>query len=139
MRLVPIGVPQNDAKAVEWYRKAVAQNKLSASFFYLAYMYECGRGVVKDYAEALRLYTKSADLGNTDGLANIAHLYQEGMGVPQDYAKAAQLYQQAADKGNDYAIYSLARLYFDGHGVPKDMAKVRSLLTRAAADGYADA
>jgi TPR repeat protein len=133
------GVPQNDAKAVEWYRKAVAQNKLGTSFFYLAYMSECGRGVVQDYGEAFRLYSKSADLGNIDAVANIAHLYQDGLGVAQDYVKAAQLYQQAADKGCDYAIYRLAGLYCDGHGVPKDMAKVRDLLTRAAADGYADA
>ncbi len=54
-----LGVPQDDAEALQWYRKAAeqgdakAQNKLGA-------MYDEGRGVPQDYAQAHMWYNLAA-------------------------------------------------------------------------------
>ena len=51
-------------------------------------MYEHGRGVPQDYAQAAVWYYKSAEQG--DGLAqwSLGSLYDLGRGVPQDYKEA---------------------------------------------------
>jgi TPR repeat protein len=45
------GVPQDDAQAVEWYRKAADQGNADAQFF-LASCYDAGVGVPQDYVLA---------------------------------------------------------------------------------------
>ncbi len=47
------GVPQNARVAVNWYRKAAAQG-LSEAQYNLGNMYENGKGVSKDNAEAAK-------------------------------------------------------------------------------------
>ena len=48
-----LGVPQDDAEAVRWYRLAAAQGNAGAQS-YLGFMYDDGRGVPQDDAEAVR-------------------------------------------------------------------------------------
>ena len=45
------GVPQDDAEAVKWYRKAAEQGTARAQHN-LGLMYDKGRGVTQDYAQA---------------------------------------------------------------------------------------
>jgi TPR repeat protein len=61
-------------------------------------LYEAGRGVPQDYAEAMRWYRKAADAGNSWGMYNIGALH--GWGVRQDYAEAMKWFRQAADAGD---------------------------------------
>ncbi len=56
------GVPEDDAQAVEWYRKAAGQN-FAWGQTNLGFMYASGRGVVKDEAEAVKWYLKAAEQG----------------------------------------------------------------------------
>jgi uncharacterized protein len=56
------GVPENDAEAVKWYRKAADQGLVEAQFN-LGNMYESGEGVPENDAEAVKWYRKAADQG----------------------------------------------------------------------------
>ncbi len=46
-----LGVPQDDAEAVEWLRKAAEQGRAKAQYN-LGFMYAKGRGVTQDYVQA---------------------------------------------------------------------------------------
>ena len=46
------GVTQSDARAVEWYKRSVAQGHASAQA-HLGFMYEQGRGVTQSDARAV--------------------------------------------------------------------------------------
>ena len=56
------GVRQDDAQAVQWYRKAAEQGACPSQVN-LGLMYEQGQGVRQDYAEAFRWYRKAAEQG----------------------------------------------------------------------------
>jgi len=55
-----LGLQQNDAEAVKWFRKAANQGLCGAQHS-LGIMYEEGRGVPKDTYEALEWYRKAAN------------------------------------------------------------------------------
>ena len=59
------GVPQNNAKAVKWYRMAAEQGHASAQSS-LGSMYYYGKGVPQDYAEAVKWSRLAAEQGNAD-------------------------------------------------------------------------
>jgi TPR repeat protein len=103
------GVPQDYAKAREWYEKAAAKDN-AAAMNNLGGLYENGNGVAQDYAKARELYEKAAAKGFGTPMSNLGWLYENGKGVPQDYAKARELYEKAAAKGNEDAKQRLERL-----------------------------
>ena len=90
-----LGVPQDYAKALQWYRKAAAQGVAKAQFN-LGLMYDNGLGVTQDYAEAVRWYRKAAEQGVAKAQFNLGLMYDNGLGVKQDYAKGAKWYRKAA-------------------------------------------
>ena len=83
------GVPQNAATAVQWFRKAAAQNHVGAQNS-LGALYASGQGVPQNYREAAQWYARAAQQGNAVAQYNLSHLYQEGLGVPQSFGTAAQ-------------------------------------------------
>ena len=58
------GVPQNDAQAVAWLRKAAAQGNAGGEGR-LGEMYVKGQGVPQDYAQAHMWLRKGAEQGNS--------------------------------------------------------------------------
>ena len=60
------GVPQDDAEAVKWYRKAAEQGNADAQNW-LGWMYQNGKGVPPDDAEAVEWYRKAAEQGVRGG------------------------------------------------------------------------
>ena len=54
------GVPQNYAKALEWYTKSANQGYSQAQYN-LGLMYKNGEGVPQDYTKALELFQKAAN------------------------------------------------------------------------------
>ena len=56
------GVPEDDAKAVSWYRKAAEQGHAKAQFN-LGYMYAKGEGVLEDYVQAYAWWSIAATRG----------------------------------------------------------------------------
>lgn len=79
-------------------------------------MYEYGRGVERDPAEALKWYRKAADQGEVRAWHNMGRAYNFGQGVSQDYVEAEKWYRKAAAQGDNEAMFFLGTLYATGHG-----------------------
>jgi serine/threonine protein kinase len=73
-----VGVPQNYAEAMRWYRKAADAGNSSEAMNNIGWLYANGWGVPQDYAEAMRWYRKAADAGNSSGMNNIGGCTQNG-------------------------------------------------------------
>ena len=61
-------------------------------------MYENGRGVPQDYAEAVRWYRRAAEQGDADAQFNLGVMYGKGQGVPQDYVATLMWFNLAASR-----------------------------------------
>jgi hypothetical protein len=81
------GVPEDQLKAVYWYRKAADQGDASGQNE-LGYAYLSGEGVQTDYLLAAHWLRLSADQGDAGGQAQLSTIYRFGLGVPQDYVQA---------------------------------------------------
>ena len=66
-------------------------------------MYEYGRGVGKNYSEAVRWYRKAAAQRHPTAQFNLGIMYQNGQGVGKNYTEAAKWYRKAAEQGNSEA------------------------------------
>src|SRR5271166_1685123 len=94
-----LGVPQNDAKADEWYRLAAARGDREAMFA-LAMFRLRGRAGPRDREASAKLLASAAKLGQPLAAYNLALLYIEGQLFPQDFKRAAELLRVAARAGN---------------------------------------
>ncbi len=142
---------KEDAKALEWYEKAAAQDDVDAQFSLamtnarnngmyaadtLAWMQKAAvqghaeaqfwlavayENHYKDVAMALEWYQKSAAQGDTNALYNLGWMYREGKGVPKDAAKAFDWWQKAAMQGNADAQLELGMMYLSGEGVSRNL------------------
>jgi hypothetical protein len=114
-----IGVEQDHAEALKWYRKAADLGDIMAHNN-IGFMYFAGFGVPKSLDEALKWFIKAADLGSTGAMDNIGEMYSRGLGVAQDYTEAFKWFRQAADRGHGPAQCKVASAYSAGQGVPQD-------------------
>ena len=93
------GVPENDAEAVKWYRKAADQGYAIAQFN-LALMYDNGEGVPENDAEAVKWYRKAADQGLADAQSSLGYMYATGEGVPENNIRAYVWLSMAKTQGD---------------------------------------
>jgi len=77
------GVPENDAKAVYWYRKAAEQGHAGVQNS-LGTMYDNGEGVPEDNAKAVHWYRKAAEQGHARAQSNLGVMYDNGEGVAEN-------------------------------------------------------
>jgi TPR repeat protein len=98
-------------------------------------MYEEGRGVLQDYAEASRLYRLAAEQGNAKAQNNLGNMYWYGRGVSQDYVEASRLYRQAAVQGETAAQHNLGNMYWKGRGVAANFITAHMWFEIAAENG----
>jgi len=116
------GVPQDYAKAREWYEKAADKGD-ELAMGRLGLLYQDGQGVPQDSTKAREWFEKAADKGDPIAITNLGVLYEKGWGVAQDSTKAREWYEKAADKGDPTAMLRLRDLYENGDGVAQDYAK----------------
>jgi TPR repeat protein len=128
------GVPQDFAKARQWYEKAAEKGE-AAAMSNLGRLYRDGQGALQDLAKAREWYKRAAEKGEATAMTALGHLYEDGQGVPQDFAKAREWYEKAAEKGEATAMTALGDLYEDGQGVPQDFARAREWYEKAAEKG----
>ncbi len=102
----------------EW-RPLAKQGNANAQYN-LGVMYDKGRGVPQDYAEAVKWYRKAAEQGHAKAQYSLGVRYANGRGVPQDDAEAVGWWRKAAEQGNAGAQYNLGVMYGKGQGVPQD-------------------
>ena len=86
----------------------------------LGIMYDNGLGVLQDYKEAVKWYTKSAEQGLADAQFNLGWAYSNGRGVIQDYKESVKWYRKSAEQGDSLAQYNLGYMHAQGQGVPQD-------------------
>jgi len=94
-------------------------------------MYERGRGVFNDDAQAIRLYRKAAEQNQPHAMVNLGWMYANGRGVTKDLAQAVTWYRKAADLGSVDALYSLGQAYQDGLGVERDPSAAADWIFKA--------
>ena len=76
---------------------AQAQNSLGA-------MYYNGKGVVKNFKEAIKWYRLAAAQGNISAQLNLASMYYEGEGVTENFVRAHMWLNIAAAQGSPDAV-----------------------------------
>ena len=133
-----LGVQQDYAEAMSWFRKAADQGYAGAQEA-IGESYDTGAGVRQDFAEAFRWYRKAAGQGDVFAQGVLGYRYEEGQGVPPNYAEAVRWYRKAADQGDATSQFNLGNLYREGLGVHRDYAEAVRWYRRAADQGDAAA
>ena len=87
---------------VKTYRKAAEQGDAKAQFN-LGDCYYFGKGIKKDYNEAVQWFRKAAEQGHASAQFILGHCYDAGDGVSKDTAKAIEWYKKAAAQGQEDA------------------------------------
>ena len=136
------GMPQDDAEAVKWYRRAAEQGYASAQFN-LGFMYGNGHGVPQDYAKAVTWYRRAAEQGDADAQNNLGFMYDKGRGVPQNYVLAHMWFNLAASKGHELSLGSADGELGNRDIVARQMtseqiARAQALAARCLASDYRD-
>ena len=135
------------------YRRAVAEYKVgrfpeaAASFsqaadrghaesqYILSTMYDAGKGVPQDDAQAARWERMAAEQGHVYAQANLSfRCYSAG-----DFAGAFEWCQRAAEKELAWAQYNLGLMFQKGEGVARSEAEAAYWYGLAASQGFADA
>ena len=122
------GVPQDYAKAAEYFRKSAEQGYAPAQTGLGAY-YARGLGVPQDYSEALQWYHQAAAQGNSLAQYSLGYAYAHGIGTATNFDMAIAWWQKSAEQGQVYAQNALGQYYLRGE-YPGDTNHVN--LTEAA-------
>jgi eukaryotic-like serine/threonine-protein kinase len=134
------GLPRDDTKAVEWYRKAADQG-FAKGETNLGDMYVFGRGgLSKSYLDALSWYLKAAQQDWPDAQYRLGYMYEKGLGTEKDVPRAVKYYRSAASHDYPDAENVLGSLYAMGaDGVPRDNDEALVWFQKAANQGHAKA
>lgn len=128
------GVLQNDALAVDYYRRAADKGSAEA-WLSLAGHYHRGTGVTRSHPQRIAALTKAAELGYTGGWRLVGDAHGAGdsdLKIKGDDAAACTAYEKAVAAGDAHAASTLAYEYKHGFGVPKDEARAAALLKQSA-------
>jgi TPR repeat protein len=117
--------------------KPFAESGSAKAQSYVGSMYERGRGVESNYAEAIRWFLLAAEQRDPYSQSQLGYLYEKGLGAARDEEVAAQWYAKAADQGDAWSQARLASMYRDGRGVAQDLQQAVALFARAANQGNA--
>ena len=129
---------QGDARALARLRVAADANQVDAQTA-LGGLYDGGRGVSQDYAEAAAWYLRAARRGDADSQNSLGAMYQRGQGVLRDGHEAVRWFRRAADQGHVLAQRNLGVMYSAGQGVPRDPREAAAWYRRAADQGNVQA
>lgn len=128
-----LGVKENRAQALEWFKKAAAAGSTDAIFL-CGESYFFGSGCEQDFRIASQYYTLAAREEHVRATVALARCYEQGLGVPQSNKRAAILYKRASNYDNAEANFGLASLIYENGGSEEG---VKALLFRASNKGHA--
>ena len=129
------GVPENDAEAVKWYRKAADQGSVNAQFN-LGNMYANGRGVPENDAEAVNWYRKAADQGDAGAQSKLGFMYATGEGVPENNIRAYVWWSMAKTQGDTGAATNIDIL--KPQMTPQQIADGQALASKCYESNFKD-
>lgn len=124
--------------AARLYRSLADQGNVAA-LTQLGIMYRVGRGVSRDYGEAMDMLRRAASLGSASAQYQIGDMYLRGLGAEQDLLEAARWYTRASEQGHPLAQYALGIMYKLGGGVRKSTTRSAKWMARSAAQGVPEA
>ena len=113
----------------------VPNNMSARELSSLGYKYYAGDGVAQSHTEALKLFRKSAEMGDAYGEYYLGLYYEKGYGIAQDYSEAVKWYRKAAENDYGFAYNKLGIFYGTGRGVTKDYNEAVKWYRKAAEKG----
>lgn len=128
----------NDVLAGAKLLEGAASKGEPVAEYWLATLFEHGRGETVDAVRALHWYEAAAMQGNLKAMYKLAVSYAEGTGTHKNYSEAARWFSRAAERGFVNAQYNLGVLYERGMGVPQSLLDAYKWYALAAAQGDAD-
>ncbi|MEQ8782274.1 MAG: hypothetical protein RIE06_21640 [Roseibium album] len=93
----------------------------------LGILYRDGKGVERDYEEAIRLFKRAEELEIRGGSANLGWMQLQGLGMPKDASKGLALIEAAAEEEDAYGAYYIAQFLEEGVIVAQDLDRAREL------------
>jgi TPR repeat protein len=127
-----------ESKDIQSLRRAAEEGNALAQFN-LGLLYESGRGVFKDTAEAIKWFRKAADQGFDEAQYALGCCYNGDDGFPKDPVEAVKWWGKAAAQGYADAQYCLGLSYFAGEGVDKNPVEAAKWWRKAAEQNHAGA
>ena len=104
-----ICVEQNDATAIDWYKKAGTRGNIKANYR-LGVLFENGWGADVDEERAVTFYTFAAIQNHALAQYDLALMYFEGAGVQQDVITAYKWLLIAINSGHEMMREQLQRV-----------------------------
>lgn len=101
----------------------------------LGFMYDLGKGVPENNAEAVKWYSKAAEQDHPEAQWNLGVMFADGEGVPENEVEAVRWFRRAAEQGYTAAQTSLGFMYAIGKGLPQDDVQAHAWFNIAAAQG----
>ena len=105
----------------------------------LGVRYAAGRGVERDYGEAVSWYRRAVEQRNARGQVELGFAYERGRGVEQNDDEAVRWYRRSAEQGYALGQNNLGFMYDAGRGVREDDEQAARWFRRAADQGLAQA
>lgn len=130
---------QKDYAAAHAIYLKLANESDAKACYNLGLMYHDGDGVKQNMDEAVKWYTKAADLNFAEAQYMLASLVFRREIQSISYEKAAQYYQQAAEQGHVKSQLNLGMLYFRGDVIPQDLAASYKWISLAASHNISEA
>lgn len=90
----------------------------------------------RNYAEAMRWFTKAAEQHNAEAEYSIGVLHLEGSGTPKDEAEAARWFEKAAGNWNLSAMNNLVAINFRQKQIPENLVRAYMWTIIAASAGH---
>jgi len=97
--------------------------------------YRYGRGVEKDYKEAVKWFGSAASKGHAVAQRDLGTMYRRGLGVKKNDEEAAKWFRLSANQGYMKAQRDLGIAHQFGRGVPKDEIEAARWYRKAADQG----
>ncbi|MFB3844170.1 MAG: tetratricopeptide repeat protein [Candidatus Cloacimonadaceae bacterium] len=110
----------------------VAQYQLGEAYYY-------GKGLPKDYKEAVKWFRMAAEKGVSAAQCALGKCYKNGEGVPQDYKEALKYFRLSAQTNNPEAQYYLGMMNYAGIGLPVNYKEGVKWFRQSAENGYVEA
>ncbi len=114
-----LGVAQNYALAMQWYRRAADQD-LAEAQLNIGLLYYYGYGVATNYREAVRWFQDAAESELPEAEYMLALAYEQGTGIGLDYREARRLFLKSARANYAPAQMMFAFMLQAGEGVDSD-------------------
>jgi uncharacterized protein len=125
-----VGVTLDDAKAVDYFKRAIAATNDKSGHAALGVAYFNGSGVPEDYQKALQHFTKAEP--DPQALGMLGLMYDYGFGVPADEARAAAYLKRGAEGGDPKAMaYYGVKLVEGTASTPANLPLARRYLEAA--------